>query len=391
MFLVGLTAFGVGSLLCGLAPSIGWLVAARVVQAAGGTMLNPVALAIVATVFADARERARAIGVIGAVSGLALALGPICGGALVDGFGWRSVFWINVPVVAIAVAATLRYVPESRAPRARRFDPVGQVLVVALLGAVAAAIIEAHGAGWGSPPVLGLLALALLAAVGIARYEPRRVDPLLELRLFRSVPFTAAMVTALCALCAFGSFLFVITQYLQDQRGLSAFEAGLHLLPVGLTVLVVAPLSGRVVGRRGPRIPLVVAGLAVVPAGVAALWLGPATPLLLVLVVAVLVGLFLGAVNPPITNSAVAGMPRSMAGMAGSLASVGRQTGTTLGVAIAGAGTVAGVGWLMIGLGATIVALGIVGTGARARATADRAATLFDEVDIGTRHGASHS
>ena len=125
VFQIGLVLFGAGSLLCGLADSVGWLIAARAVQAAGGTMLNPVAMAIIATTFTVPAERAKAIGVFGAMSGLSLALGPVLGGALVDGFGWRSVFFINVPLVLVAVVLTTLFVPESRAPRARRFDPVG--------------------------------------------------------------------------------------------------------------------------------------------------------------------------------------------------------------------------------------------------------------------------
>src|SRR5215470_6565320 len=126
IFQAGLAAFGLGSLLCGLAPGIGWLIAARVLQAGGGTMLNPVAMSIVATTFPARAERARAIGVFGSVSGLALGLGPILGGFLVDSLGWRSIFWVNVPIVAAAIVAAALFVPESRAARARRFDPVGQ-------------------------------------------------------------------------------------------------------------------------------------------------------------------------------------------------------------------------------------------------------------------------
>ena len=134
IFQVGLAVFGLGSLLCSLAPSIGWLIAARALQAVGGTMLNPVAMAIVANTFPDRAERARAIGVFGSVAGLSLALGPILGGALVDGIGWRSIFWINVPIVAAAIVCTALFVPESRAARARRFDPVGQTLMILIRG-----------------------------------------------------------------------------------------------------------------------------------------------------------------------------------------------------------------------------------------------------------------
>ncbi|HEY3687137.1 MAG TPA: DHA2 family efflux MFS transporter permease subunit [Streptosporangiaceae bacterium] len=388
VFQTGLAVFGAGSLLCALAPSIGWLVAARVLQAVGGTMLNPVAMAIVVTAFPDPRERARAIGVFGSMTGLALALGPILGGALVDGLGWHAIFWVNMPIVAAALAATTRYVPESRAPRARRFDPVGQGLVIVVLGCLVYAIIESRPLGWTSPQILGLLAVAALGVAGLVAYEPRRADPLLELRLFRSVPFGAAILTALFALCGFGAFLFATTLYLQDVRGLPALAAGLCLLPVGLLVVVASPYAGRAVGTRGPRTPLLVAGAALALGGAASLRLGPATPLPAVLAVYLLFGVFLSTVNPPITNTAVSGMPRSMAGVAASLASAARQTGTTLGVAIAGTivgpsvrtGGAAftdaahGVWWLVTALGAAILALALVSTAGWARRTADRAA-----------------
>ncbi|MEV0148301.1 MULTISPECIES: DHA2 family efflux MFS transporter permease subunit [unclassified Nonomuraea] len=397
IFQIGLAAFGLGSLLCSLAPSMGWLIAARALQGVGGTMLNPVAMAIVATTFPARAERARAIGVFGATSGLALALGPILGGVLVDGLGWRSIFWVNVPIVAAAIGCTALFVPESRAARARRFDPVGQVLVVLVLGCVVYPIIESGRLGWASPVVLGLLAVAVLGVAGILVYEPRRADPLLELRLFRSVPFSSAIPMALFALCGFGAFLFVTMLYLQNVRGMSALMAGLCLLPVGGLIVVLSPISGRLVGGRGPRLPLVVSGTALALAGGMSLWLGPATALPAVLAIYVLFGIAQGTVNPPITNMAVAGMPASMAGVAASVASAGRQTGTTLGVAIAGTivGTAAarggtaftgaehGVWWLVLGLGVGILSLGLLSTGRWAADTAARAATLFEGVETG--------
>ncbi|MEV0791121.1 MFS transporter [Kribbella sp. NPDC050459] len=330
MFRLGLIVFGLGSLLCSLAPGIEALVAARAVQAVGGTMLNPVAMAIVVTVFPDRAERARAIGIFGATAGLSLVLGPILGGALVDGLGWRSVFWVNLPIVALAVLFTSLYVPESRAARGRRFDPVGQLLVVLLLGSVVSAIIEKNA--WRPP----LIVTAVVAAVLLIAYERRRAEPLLELRLFRSIPFSSAVVIAMFAYTGFGAFLFVTTLYLQSIRDLSALDAGLCLLPVGLLITVLSPLTGRVVGARGPRLPLVVAGTALTLGAFASLGIGPATPLPVVLGIFLLFGVFLGTINPPIANAAVSGMPGSMAGLAGSLASVGRQTGTSLGVAVAG-------------------------------------------------------
>jgi predicted MFS family arabinose efflux permease len=261
------------------------------------------------------------------------------------------------------------------------------VLVVVVLGCVVEAIIEARWLGWTSPVILGLLAAAALALLGLLFHEPRRADPLLELRLFRSLSFSGAIVMALFSLCGFGAFLFVTTQYLQDVRGLSAWAAGLCLLPVGVVVVVLSPRTGRLVGTSGPRLPLVVAGVTLALGGVASVALGPATPLPLVLAVYLLFGVFFGTVNPPITNTAVAGMPGSMAGLAGSVASTGRQTGTTLGVAIAGtitgtgAGSAGGVWWLVAGLGAGVLVLALLCTGRRAAVTAERAAALFAEVE----------
>jgi EmrB/QacA subfamily drug resistance transporter len=383
MFRLGLIVFGCGSLLCSLAPGIDELIAARAVQAVGGTMLNPVAMAIVVGVFPDRAERARAIGIFGATAGLSLVLGPILGGALVDGLGWRSIFWVNLPIVVLAVIFTSLYVPESRAAHGRRFDPVGQVLVVLLLGGVVTAIIESEKRGWVSSPVLGLLLVAALAAAGLIAYERRRVEPMLELRLFRSVPFSSAVVIALFAYSGFGVFLFVTTLYLQSVRHLSALNAGLSLLPVGALICVLSPLTGRIVGTRGPRLPLVIAGAGLALGAALSLTIGRSTPLPVVLAIFLPFGVFLGTVNPPIANSAVSGMPGSMAGLAGSLASVGRQTGVSLGVAIAGSvvGATATtdprrfvhaahlVWWPMIAVGLVVLALAVISTSRRARLT----------------------
>lgn len=358
-------------------------------------MLNPVAVAIVANTFTEPAERARAIGVFGSMTGLSLALGPILGGLLVDTFGWRAVFLINGPIVVAAVVCGALFIPESRAARARRFDPIGQILVVLLLGCVVYAVIESRSLGWGSATIWGLIAVAVTSALGIVLYEARRADPLLELRLFRSVPFSAAILMALFALCGFQAFLFVTTLYLQNVREMSASAAGLCLAPIGALVVVLSPASGRLVGSGGPRTPLLIAGAALAAAGGASMWLSPQTPLQLVLPVYVLIGIFLGMVNPPITNTAVSGMPRSMAGVAGSLASAGRQTGTTLGLAIAG--TIVGpalahggpayieaahiVWWMVLGLGTGLVLLALLSTGSWAKSTAANAAALFSELD----------
>jgi EmrB/QacA subfamily drug resistance transporter len=155
-FQTGLIVFTIGSLLCSLAPGLGWLVAFRMMQAVGGSMLNPVAMAIITNVFTEPKERAQAIGVWGGVIGISLALGPIVGGALVDSIGWRSIFWINVPVGVTALILTILFVPESRAEHARRIDPVGQVLILIFLFTLTYAIIEGPDRGWESNLIMAL-------------------------------------------------------------------------------------------------------------------------------------------------------------------------------------------------------------------------------------------
>ena len=373
VFQVGLVVFTAGSALCAVAPSLEFLVAARVLQAVGGSMLNPVALSIVRNVFEDPRERAQAVGLWGAASGLGTALGPVLGGALVDGPGWRYVFLVNVPIGLVAMVLTVLFVPESRAPRPRRLDPVGQVLVIVWLAALVFAIIEGGRRGWTSPGILACFALAMAAFVALVVYELRRREPLIEIRFFRSVPFSGASATAVCAFAAMGGFIFLGTLYLQAVRGYSALHAGLYSLPMALMTLVLAPLSGRIVGSRGPRGPLILAG-AFLTAG----------PLLLVgldvhtspgvLVAAYLVfGAGMGLVNPPITTAAISGMPPEQAGVAAATASTSRQVGFALGVAVLGAITGAGAsqhfgpafatsthpGWALIsGLGVVVLVLG---------------------------------
>jgi len=262
VFQTGLVTFSLGSLLCALAPSLPLLVAARVLQAIGGSMLNPVAMSIIRNVFEDPQERARAIGVWGGVVGVSFALGPILGGALVDSVGWRAVFLVNLPVGLAALVLTALFVPESRAERPRRIDPVGQVLVILGLGGLTWAIIEGHQAGWLSGEILTLFVLAIGSLAALVAYEWRREQPLIEIRFFASAPFSGASAIAVCAFAALGGFLFLNTLYLQEVRRFSPLHAGLYMLPVAGMTLVFGPLSGRLVGSRGARPSLLMAGCA---------------------------------------------------------------------------------------------------------------------------------
>jgi EmrB/QacA subfamily drug resistance transporter len=392
-FQTGLALFTLGSLACSLAPALGWLVAFRALQALGGSMLNPVAMSIITNTFTDPAERARAIGLWGAVFGISLALGPVVGGALVTSVGWRGIFWVNIPVGVAAIILTALFVPESRAPRARRLDPVAQILIVVLLASLTYGIIEGPNAGWASARILTCFGLAAAALISLIAYEPRRDEPLLDLRFFRSAPFSGATVIAICAFAALGGLLFLNTLYLQDVRGYSALRAGLYLLPIGAMTLLLAPVTGRIVAARGPRLPLIVAGIATTAGGIMLTRLTRDSSVGYLMACYVVLGIGCGTVNAPITNTAMSGMPRSQAGVAAGIASTSRQVGSTLGVAILGSAVLSSLHgslrlgfvdasrvswWIITGCGVAILLVGLATSGRWAQSTAERtAATLM--------------
>jgi EmrB/QacA subfamily drug resistance transporter len=391
VFQIGLVLFTAGSLLCSMAHSIGQLIGFRALQGLGASMLNPVALSIIANAFPERKARAQAVGVWGAVAGLSLAIGPLIGGALTEAVGWRSIFWINLPIGLTAVALAARFVPESKAPRARAFDPVGQLLVFAGLASLTSAVIEGPHTGWTSWTIVGLFVTAGAALALFVLYEPRRTDPLLDLRFFHSIPFSSATLLAMCAFASFAGFLFLNALYLQDARGFSAFHTGLCTLPLAVLMTVSAPLSGRLVGRYGTRPSLLAAGAAFLLSTLMLTRLSSDTPLVLLLLAYALFGLALGMVNPAITNNAVAGMPLSQAGVAAAIASTGRQVGAALGVAVAGTVVAAShakgldftqathpIWWIMTGCGALVLLLGWVSNTPWAHASTGRVAHLFD-------------
>jgi len=389
VFRVGLILFTVGSLACGLAPGLGWLVGFRVVQAVGGSMLNPVALGIITNTITDPRERAQAIGLWGGVAGIAMSLGPIVGGALVGSVGWRAVFWVNVPVGLLALVLTTLYIPESRAERPRRPDAVGQVLVILLLASLTYGIIEGPTAGWGSAVIATCFVVAVVSLVALIAWEQRRDDPLLELRFFRSVPFSGANLIGVFAFSAMSGFLFLNALYLQDVREFSALKSGLCLLPMALLVLVGAPISGRIVATWGPRWPMACAGIGMLAFGLMFVRVTATTSMPYLLTCYGMFGAGFSLVNAPITNSAVSGMPRAQAGVAAAVASTSRQVGAALGVAVIGSVVTSGVHgslrvgfvqaahvgwWILAGCALAVSVLGILTTGRWANGTAEQVA-----------------
>jgi EmrB/QacA subfamily drug resistance transporter len=392
-FIIGLVTFGAGSLLCSLAPNLTLLIVFRMLQAVGGSMLNPVAMSIITNTFTNPRERAQAIGVWGAVIGVSMALGPVIGGALVSSVGWRSIFWINIPVALVAAVLARKYIPESKAAVARKVDIPGQVFVVTLLASLTYGIIEAPNRGWGSPLIVGAFAITIVSLAGILIWERRASQPLIDLRFFRSVPFSSAAVVAIAAFAALGGFLFLNTLYLQDVRGLSPLHAGLDTLPMAVMTMILSPISGRIVGRHGGRIPMVIAGIAIAAACLLLVGLSATTPFTWLFTAYVVFGIGFGFVNSPITNTAVSGMPRAQAGVAAGIASTSRQIGQTLGVAVVGSLVTASLQkgshvnfavasragwWVLAGCGAMILLLGLLATTSWAKGTARRTAELIN-------------
>ena len=372
--LVGLGLFSAASLACSVAPSVGLLVAFRAAQAVGGAMLNPVAMAIVANTFTEPRERAQAIGIRGAMFGVSMALGPLLGGLLTGSVGWRAIFLINVPIGLAAIALTRSFVPESRAENPRRLDPIGQVLMTLLLGTVVFGLIEA-------PVVLVAAAVMLIAFLA---YERRRREPLIDPRFFRSVPFSSGIAASVAAYAAFGGFLFLTTLYLQGAHGLSPLAAGAVLAPMAVMTVIASPLSGRILGRRGARIPLAIAGGGILAGCLALTGIGAQTPVALLVLATVVFGIGFGFVNAPVTEAAVSGMPRAQAGVASAIATTSRMLGQALGVAVAGAilGSPHSTGglvvasraawWTLAGCGAAVLLLSVIATTARAAESARR-------------------
>lgn len=337
VFQVGLVIFTAASALCGLAGNEQMLIAARAVQAVGGAALLPSTLALVTSTFPDRREQAQAIGLWSGVSAMALVAGPLLGGLLTDSLGWRSVFYVNVPVGALALLVATRVIAESRNPAGRRLDLAGQLLAILTLGSLTFAMIEGNSRGWTSPAILALLAIAVVGLPAFLLVESRRADPMLALGFFRDPSFSSANAIAMLVGFALLGFVFFNTLYFQTVQGYTPLQAGLRFAPSTLVIVVVAPIAGRLASRYGYWVP-VAAGTAL---GGAALLLftrsQAGTPYMELLGPLLLLGLGLGLTISPMTAAAVAGMPPEQAGVAAATINTTRQVGGALGVAVLGA------------------------------------------------------
>jgi EmrB/QacA subfamily drug resistance transporter len=390
-FVAGVLIFSAGSLLCSLSPNLTALVIFRMVQGVGGSMMTPVVLSILNHTFPDRKERARAIGIWAAMFGISMALGPVLGGVLVSSIGWRSIFWVNVPIGLATAFLAHRYVPESRAEVARKFDGPGQALVITMLATLTYGIIEAPKRGLSSGLIVASFALAAAALASFLVWERRSDDPLIDPRFFHSVPFASATVMALFAVSTLGGFLFVNTIYLQDVRKLSPLHAGLDILPLAIAIVISAPICGQVLSRRGSRIPLVLAGSALAVSCLMLTHLSDTTPFSWLFVAYAIFGVGIGFNSTPMTSVALSGMPRDQSGAAAGIVTTARQVGTTLGVAVVGSlissrlsgsvrfASASHLGWyVMAGCGVLTIVLGFVATSQWARSTARRTALLLN-------------
>ncbi|KNB53086.1 hypothetical protein AC230_09570 [Streptomyces caatingaensis] len=337
VLMAGVAVFTAASVLCALAPSLPLLIGFRVLQGAGAAGLGPVAMAIVANTFPDEHERIRAMGVWMGAYGIGLALGPVVGGLLVDAAGWRSVFWLNVPFGVVSTLFALRGVPESRAERPRRPDPVGQLLVITLLGPLAYAVIEAPRAGWTAPVVLACLAVAVASCAGLLGYERRRAEPLIEPAFFRDARFCGAIAASTAVFGTFGGFFFLTALYLQNPLRMSASRAGLWMLVPAGALALSSVCAARLARRCGGRPLLAGAGGALAVSGVLTALLTADSSWGLLAVEYVLFGVGVGLATPLIITAGVSGLPADRAGLASGMITTFGRSSFAMGVAVLGA------------------------------------------------------
>ncbi len=333
---VGLVIFGLGSVASALAGSANTLIFTRAFMGIGGALIMPATLSLLTNIFTDPKERARAIGAWAAIAGAGAAFGPLIGGFLLEHFWWGSVFLINVPVVLVAIVAGRVLLPTSRDESAPKLDLVGAVLSVTGLVAVLWGVIEGPSKGWSDPVVLAAIVGGLVVLVGFVQWELRSAHPMLDVRFFRNPRFSAANIAITLVFFAMFGASFLVTQYLQTVLGYSALEAGARMMPMALTMLVVAPMSPRVVERIGTKV-VVGTGLLLAAAGVGVLSQVPVDdgyPLLVAGMMVMAVGM--GLVMAPATESIMGSLPPAKAGVGSAMNDTTRQMGGALGVAILG-------------------------------------------------------
>ncbi len=340
----GLVIFGTGSVVAALAGSVAQLIAARAVMGAGAALVMPATLSILTGVFTDPAERAKAIGIWSAVSGLGVAIGPTLGGLLLEHFAWSSIFLINLPVIVVALIAGRRLVPASRASKPPRIDLTGATLSVAGLSALSVAglsaltytLIQAPSNGWTSTSTIatGLTAAGLLVVFAIQ--QVRHTDPLIDLRLFTNPRFSAASGAVMALFFALTAATFLLTQIYQFVLGYSPLAAGLRALAPALMVAIAAPIGAKIAAGKGPRLPIT-AGLTLATGGLCLFaTANPGSGYLHYMIAMTFVGLGIGLSMAPATHSIMSSVPPAKAGAGSAINDTTRNLGGVLGVAIIG-------------------------------------------------------
>lgn len=337
VFAGGLVVFSVASLLCALAPDPTALNLARGLQGVGGAIMFAVSLALLAQEFPSGRERGMAMGIYGATIGAAVAIGPLVGGLLTDGFGWESVFLINVPIGLATVAVTYWRVAESRDPDATRIDWGGLVTFSAALFVLVLALVRGNEEGWGSTPIVALFAAAAALLVAFVAIESRVRQPMLPLGLFRRPAFTGVQLGAFAVSGSMFAIFLYLTLYLQSFLGYSPVDAGLRYLPITLGAFFVAPFAGMALAKVQARY-LLSAGLALVGGGLLLMGgLGVDSEWTALLLGFLVGGVGVGLVNPVIADVALSVVPKEQSGMAAGINDTFRQVGIAVGIAAWGA------------------------------------------------------
>ncbi len=334
--LIGLGGFAAASGIGAAMQSSGALVVVRFVMGAFAAIIFPTTLSIITNTFADRAERAKAIGLWGAVTGIGVAVGPITGGILLAHFGWTSVFLALVPVAVLALIATLRWVPESSDPGQARLDPVGLVLSSAAIGLLVYTIIEASGRGWTALITLAGFAGAAILAVAFVLVERGKQQPMIDVSLFRRPAFSAASAAVTIAFFALFGFIFLVTQYFQFIRGYGSLSTGARILPVAITIALGSVIGVAVATRVGTRI-VVMTGLLLLAASFA--WISVSPTFMSygrIVGQMILMGFGLGMTTAPATESILSVLPPAKAGVGSAVNDATREAGGTLGVAVLG-------------------------------------------------------
>jgi EmrB/QacA subfamily drug resistance transporter len=333
---VGLAVFGTGSVLSAFAPSAGVLIATRALMGIGGACIMPGTLSILSNVFRNSNERARAIGVWAGVSALGVGIGPVAGGALLTHFWWGSVFLVNVPIVIVALVLGYFFVPDSSDRTTPRLDPVGAGLSIVSLGVLLWAIIEAPSHGWTSPEILIAFVAGAILLAGFFMWELKSSSPMLDLHFFQNPRFSAASAAIMLVFLALFGTIFLLTQYLQSVLGYSTLKAGAILIPQSAALMTFAFMSPRFVARVGNKIVVAVGLLLVTVSLLGFVTLDVGSSATHVILVTIIMGIGMGNVMSPATESIMGSLPREKAGVGSAMNDTTRQVGGAVGVAVLG-------------------------------------------------------